>query len=241
MIRLRDVLETGRRSALPHATRSPLRRAGLLVWVLPALVVVTVATLWWATPSNPEGNASIANAPQPAAPSIDATKRPPRLEPRAAVAPVTNTPDGGDIPIKKTADDEVRPTPESPTLPPPMAKSLAETEQGVIGEWSGFYQGQRHLTVREGGKATMVVEPEGVAAYLLAPKVTFEILWKVHQDQLEFDIIGGDPLDKVKVVTNMYGKRRVHKILELQPEKIVLLDEDGVTEYVWNRNPPECR
>jgi len=83
--------------------------------------------------------------------------------------------------------------------------------------------------------ATMVVEPDGLAAMLLAPKLTFEVRWALNGEQLEFETLGGEPLDKVQVVVKMYGKRRSHRILEINLNKIVLLDEDGVTEYVWNR------
>ena len=117
------------------------------------------------------------------------------------------------------------------------AKSQTEIEQAVAGEWSGFYQGRRRLIVRAGGRATMVVEPEGLATVLLAPKVTFEVRWAIKGEQFEFETVGGEPLDSVDVVVKMYGKRRSHKILDLQADKIVLLDEDGMTEYVWNRVP----
>ena len=57
----------------------------------------------------------------------------------------------------------------------------------------------------------------------------------VRGDQLEFETVGGVPKDKVQIVTKMYGRKRSHKILDLQARKLVLRDEDGVTEYLWNR------
>ncbi len=236
MTRSHDVLEVGRKSDLPITSRARLRGAWVLVWVLPALAALALATLWLVTPSAPEIDTPAVEVRQPAVPKIDAPKKPPQLAPEVPAAPVAKTPGNRDVLPKSPANDGATPPSASP-----QPKSLAETQQAVTGEWTGYYQGQRRLTVREGGKATMVVEPEGLAAYLLAPKVTFEILWKVNQGQLEFEIIGGEPLDKVNVVTKMYGKLRSHKILELKPEQIVLLDEDGVTEYVWNRVLDDCR
>ncbi|MDB5341605.1 MAG: hypothetical protein JWN70_7224 [Planctomycetaceae bacterium] len=238
MTRSHDVLEAGRKSGSPVATRPQLRRAGLLVWVLPVLAALALATVWLATPSERGINTPSVDVPQPAAASVDSREKPARSEPTPVAAPVTATPADGEVETKSSTVDMV----DKVTVTPARPNTLAAIQQAaVIGEWTGFYQGQRQLTVLEGGKATMVVEPEGLAAYLLAPKVTFEILWKVNKDQFEFEIVGGEPLDKVDVVTKMYGKRRSHKILDLQPEKIVLLDEDGVTEYVWNRVPKECR
>lgn len=193
-----------------------------------------LATLWLASPNEQEANAPGPDVVRQSVASVDSREKPPGLQPAAVAVPVEKAAGDRDVLTKSPVDDET-------TLPSasPLPKSLAEIEQAVTGEWTGFYQGPRRLTVLEGGKATMVVEPEGLASILLAPKITFEVLWKINGDQLEFETVGGEPLDKVEVVTKMYGKRRSHKILELQPEKIVLLDEDGVTEYVWNRVPQE--
>lgn len=108
-------------------------------------------------------------------------------------------------------------------------------EKALVGEWTGYYQGDRELTVTADGEGKMVARPEGLAATLLAAELTFKIRWTLIGDKLEFETVGGEPLDKVNIVVKMYGQRRSHKILDLQPDTMVLLDEDGVTKYSWNR------
>ncbi len=199
------------------------RRGGLLVWIIPALAAIAVATLWWASPKRDQ-----------LLPRVEITQK--DRQPTAPPAPPTTAANASSA----QPNDSPPAVPATAGTSPdntPRDNTLAEKQQAVIGEWTGFYQGQRRLTVREGGKATMVVEPEGFGAMLLAAKLTFEVQWTIKGDQIEFETVGGDPLDKVQVVVKMYGKRRAHKILDLQSEKIVLLDEDGVTEYIWNRVP----
>ncbi len=108
----------------------------------------------------------------------------------------------------------------------------------LVGEWTGYFQGKRHLKVASDGTGTMQAEPEGLAAKLLAAKLKFDIRWKLKGKLLEFETIGGEPLDKINVVVKMYGRLRRHKLIDLTANQIVLLDEDGVTKYIWKRAEP---
>ena len=235
-IRSRDLLTPARRTALYSVPRSSLRHAGLLIWALPALAALALATLWLVTPGQPETGTESVVAPQQFANNADSSILVGSTRPRQENTSRATTPSKSNPAVKIAATDTSRDR-SARTKSSIAAKSQTEIEQAVAGEWSGFYQGQRRLIVRAGGRATMVVEPEGLATVLLASKVTFEVRWAIKGDQFEFETVGGEPLDSVDVVVKMYGKRRSHKILDLQADKIVLLDEDGVTEYVWTRVP----
>lgn len=221
----------------PHGvpSRSIRCRGALIVWVLPALAVLAGASYWFLTAplvrSNkpaPPGDKAFASIPSPT-PS-QATPRPGVS--RKIDSDVVQTVAQGfkttsrNVPAKLHSDVKAK---------LPETKSDAEIEAALVGEWSGYYQGQRKLKVGADGLGTMVARPAGLAATLLAAELTFEIRWKLNGDRLEFETVGGEPLDKVNVVVKMYGRNRSHKILELQSDKMVLLDEDGVTKYVWNR------
>lgn len=203
------------------------RQGGVLLWVLPALAALAVATIWLATPGQPESASS-----QAAALQSSARTAPPMYTDKPLYNPAVSLP-GRTTAAAQTAPKS--PLTEKGDGDSKQPVALAEAHHIVKGEWTSFYQGQRRLIVLDDGTATMVVEPEGLGAVLLAPKITFEVLWKINGDQLEFETVGGDPLDKVNVVVKMYGKHRKHKIVRLEPDQIVLLDEDGVTEYVWTR------
>ena len=63
----------------------------------------------------------------------------------------------------------------------------------VVGTWKDEYQGQRTMTVRPDGTATMVVELEGLSARLYADRMTFEEEWSVDGGQLKLLAVGGEP------------------------------------------------
>lgn len=115
------------------------------------------------------------------------------------------------------------------------ATQEAQALSFLKGEWVGYYQGNRRLLVREDGTGTMVAEPEGLAATLLAPKLIFEIRWQKSGDRFDFETIGGEPKDKVDLVSKLYGAKRSHRIVKCEADLLVLLDEDGVTQYEWRR------
>lgn len=220
-------------------SRSIRCRGALIVWVLPALAVLAGATYWLLT-----APISRSSGPNPTASMSFAAVPVPR--PSKAPDPSSSTKDGTgtiqppshsvtaaspSVPAKRARRTDAK----LPDTKPLSKGSAAGTEKALLGEWSGYYQGQRKLKVSADGSGTIVARPDGLAATLLAAELTFQIRWVLKDDQLEFETVGGEPLDKVNVVVKMYGRLRSHKILELQPDKMVLLDEDGVTKYLWTR------
>jgi hypothetical protein len=204
------------------------RRGVVVVWIVPALAILAVAAIWFLTPTGPtsrppteaSSGAKLGDKNQAIAPL--AIK-----EPKSAVA----------ISSSKLADSRPAATAVKSTKQPPGLSELSEAEikRGLTGSWTGYYQGQREMQVSADGQGTMVAHPEGLAATLLAAELTFQFQWKLKGLDLEFETVTGEPADKIKIVVSMYGKIRSHKILELKPDEMVLLDEDGVTKYLWKR------
>ena len=133
--------------------------------------------------------------------------------------------------LPASTTETISPVTTSSAVPTPTDKRL----EWLRGEWRGDFQGKRELSVKDDGSGRMISYPEGIAATLLASKLTFEIQWKLNGDALEFETISGTPATATSVVLKMYGKKRVHKIVELAPDSMILRDEDGVTRYVWKR------
>jgi hypothetical protein len=105
----------------------------------------------------------------------------------------------------------------------------------VVGTWKDEYQGQRTMTVRPDGTATMVVELEGLSARLYADRMTFEEEWSVDGGQLKLLAVGGEPEARVNLILKTMGNLSDYKILELTGDRILLLDADGTTQYDWRR------
>ena len=134
------------------------------------------------------------------------------------------------------------PVPDGPEAQPSEESAAVESRIALlVGSWKGFYKGERTLEVRADGTATMVSKPEGLAATAFAPRLQFEIEWTLNGDDLIFKTTGGEPEGKVQFILKLYGTERRHKIVSLEAEKMVLLDEDGKTEYVWERVKADAR
>jgi hypothetical protein len=105
----------------------------------------------------------------------------------------------------------------------------------IVGEWQDEYQGKRHLTVRDDGTATMVVEPDGIGKRLFAAKLTFEIQWTLADGRVTLTMLDGEPKSKVQLILKLYGQEAEYKILEFNEKQMLLLDPDGTTRYDWQR------
>ncbi len=205
------------------------RSGRTVIWVLPALATLAVTGWWWQTPKRSDAESgTVKNDDSIGNQRLDAVATDNRaetmLKPTAPVWAVSNV-----------KSKEIQTIKDDSKLSSKASKKLSEIQQALEGDWTGYYQGHRKLSVRADGTATMVAEPEGLAATLLAPKLTFDVLWTVNGENLEFETLSGVPKEKVQIIVQMYGRKRSHKILGLQAAKLELLDEDGVTEYVWNR------
>lgn len=108
-------------------------------------------------------------------------------------------------------------------------------KQLILGEWEDDYRGKRYLTIREGGTATMIVEPAGIGKMLVAPQLNFDVEWSLEDGHLSLKTLGGEPKAKVDMVLRIYGNQVRQPIQELSAETLTLLDEDGTTVYHWRR------
>lgn len=111
----------------------------------------------------------------------------------------------------------------------------ARSRAKIVGEWEDDYQGKRHLTVKEDGTGTMVVELDGIGKKLFAAKLSFDLEWSVADGRIVMKTLGGEPKSKVQLVLKLYGNEADYKILELTEERMLLLDGDGKTRYDWRR------
>lgn len=105
----------------------------------------------------------------------------------------------------------------------------------VVGTWEDDYQGHRTLTIRNDGTATMIVEPEGLAAMLYAKRMTFAEEWEIESGHLRLKAVGGEPESRVHLILQAMGDVSEQKILQLTKDRMLLLDADGTTEFDWRR------
>jgi hypothetical protein len=109
-------------------------------------------------------------------------------------------------------------------------------QRAITGKWHDEYHGKRQLTVRADGTGTMVVEPNGIGKKLFASQLTFEIEWSVADGRVTMKMLNGEPKSKVQLILKIYGQEADYTILELNDERMLLLDADGKTRYDWRRH-----
>ena len=119
--------------------------------------------------------------------------------------------------------------PESPQDPDERFR------RAIPGDWEDEYHGKRHLTVRDDGTGTMLVEPDGIGKRLFAAELKFELEWSITDGRVTMTMIRGEPKSKVQLILKLYGQEAEYKILELTDERMLLLDSDGKTRYDWRR------
>ena len=128
------------------------------------------------------------------------------------------------------------------TTPPvkPEEKAKPETEEEkarrkLLGVWRDEYEGKRTMTLNEDGGGTMLVELSGVQAFLVGPKLRFDMKWSLDGKKLTKKTVGGEPADKVNLILNTMGDTAEDTLLELTDDRLLLLDKNGKTKYDWRR------
>ena len=91
------------------------------------------------------------------------------------------------------------------------------------------------MTLHNDGTGTMVVELTGLSAAWYAERLTFNMVWSLKDGRLRKQTISGEPADKVELILKALGDRVNETILEITEDRLVLLDGDGETRYIWKR------
>ena len=117
----------------------------------------------------------------------------------------------------------------------PVSDEDSRFRKLVLGTWTDNYQGERTMTIRPDGTATMVVELEGIKAALYASRLRFDMEWSIDDGHLMKKTVGGEPSGRVRLILAMMGDRVNEPIVELTDRRMLLLDADGKTKYDWRR------
>jgi hypothetical protein len=105
----------------------------------------------------------------------------------------------------------------------------------IVGDWQQDYYGERTLSVKADGTATMTILPSGVFAFGFGPKIDLTMFWSVKDGHLDYGVNGGSPDDKVKLAAKTWGDHWVEKIITLDENKLDLLSVDGSSHSIWER------
>lgn len=113
--------------------------------------------------------------------------------------------------------------------------TLNDLEKSMLGTWEDDYKGHRILTLNADGTGTMVVELDGLAATLFAKTLTFREEWSVVDGKVTMRATGGDPAGKVGLVLSLHGDSSTQRIVEVDADTMILVEEPSETRFEWRR------
>ena len=120
--------------------------------------------------------------------------------------------------------------PKSPEAPADQLRNA------VIGDWKLERNGQRLLSLRADGTATMDVTLTAWQAVLFGEQMRFDIRWSLDGRQLVMETTGGEPATAVDAITKVYGLVRKQPILEIDENHMLLKDPDpGERDHDYRR------
>jgi hypothetical protein len=142
---------------------------------------------------------------------------------------------GEKSPPQPSPRDQVTLSSEPTTEKPDTDPEEERLRQLIVGDWQQDYYGERALSIKADGTATMTILPSSFFTVAFGTKIDLTMFWSVKDGHLDYGINGGSPEDKVKLAARTWGDHWVEKIIELDETKLDLLSVDGSTHSIWKR------
>lgn len=120
---------------------------------------------------------------------------------------------------------------------PDVESKDPETERLFVGVWRQERHGERTLTMKSDGTATMTIIPGGFYSLAFGKRIDLTMFWSMKDGHLDYGINGGTPPEKVKMAIKLYGDHWVEKIVELDETKLNLFSARSKTHSIWERVP----
>ncbi|NQV23466.1 MAG: hypothetical protein HQ518_03770 [Rhodopirellula sp.] len=126
----------------------------------------------------------------------------------------------------------------------PLDPETARLSQLLVGDWRQDFHGERILSIKADGSATMTILPSVFFTVVFGQKIDVTMFWSIKDGHMDYGISGGTPEDKVKMAASTWGDHWVEKIITLDDTKLDLLSVDGTSHSIWERvnpnGPPEA-
>lgn len=145
---------------------------------------------------------------------------------------------GDEIQLASLVDVPHGPAARADECPVRPADLTDDTADRLVGSWEDDYYGRRVMTLRPDGSGTMLVELKGPAKLIVGSKLTFHVEWSVVDGRLDIHTLGGEPANKIAMITRTYGDRAVQDILDLTANELCVRDTDDGDEFQWRRLQP---
>ena len=114
------------------------------------------------------------------------------------------------------------------------AKEEARITMLLAGTWTRESYGNRQLTIREDGTASMVIKPSTVYALVFGDQIDIEVKWELQDGYVDYKVTSATPAEKFEMAKKTWGDHWHEKINKLDENTLILLGEEG-DEYEWTR------
>ena len=142
----------------------------------------------------------------------------------------TSNPDG----VSNPKDDSPGTKPDTPSAEDEDAREAARITKLLAGTWTRESYGNRRLTIREDGTASMVIKPSTVYALVFGDRIDIEVKWELQDGYVDYKVTSATPAEKFEMAKKTWGDHWHEKINKLDEETLILLGEEG-DEYEWTR------
>ena len=116
-----------------------------------------------------------------------------------------------------------------------MSPEDAGLARRLVGNWQQDRFGQRYLSVKADGTASMTIHPASLYAFAFGSRIDIRMYWSVKDGRLDYGIKDGTPQDKVDLAAQTWGDHWVEKIESLTPSELVLIGESDGLPCRWTK------
>ena len=113
--------------------------------------------------------------------------------------------------------------------------SDVDRRQLIVGTWKRQLFGKRTMTVRADGTATVIFEPNRIWSAVFGNRLRIELDWRIEEGCAQYHMRSGSPTLQFDRARKLFGDHWNETILELTRERLLLLNQDGVSESLWER------
>ena len=113
--------------------------------------------------------------------------------------------------------------------------SPAFTRQQLVGCWRDGFCGQRTLTLKADGSATMLLEFDFAGRLLYGKTLEFDMRWSLNESILSFEILSGRPVDAARSATKLWGEAFEYRLELADGENLHGWTSDDATLYKLRR------
>ncbi len=123
----------------------------------------------------------------------------------------------------------VAPAPEAPPASP------AFDVKQLVGCWQDSFYGQRTLTLKPDGTATMFLKLDFAGRLLYGKTLEFDLNWSLDGSTLSFEILTGRPVDAAQSAMKLWGEAFDYRLELVDNESLHGWASDDSTLYKLRR------